>query len=103
MIGMETGLRRARFKLETFPEEYFDGYTKGEEWNGWACPYFSFETAKEIIESHNSFLNSRAWYDENEDKFVVQFPAETEEYYPIVANGEKLYPIGSMAWIWEEA
>lgn len=27
----------------------YDGYTDGTHWNGWACPWFTKETAKEYI------------------------------------------------------
>lgn len=100
---MEITLKKAQFKIETFPSELFNGYTDGENWNGWVCPYFSFEEAQKIAEAHEKLLNIQTRYEESEDKFTFEFPDETEEYKALMIEGKKLYPIGSAAWIWEEA
>ncbi len=95
-------MRAAKFIIDTFGNEAFDGFTLDETWNGWARPYFTFEQAQRIVEAHRSH-GDKAWYDEAEDVFsfemgedeVDSFPAETIE-------GRKLYPIGTGCWIWEE-
>lgn len=32
----------------------YNGYTDGTHWNGWACPWFTKETALEIADAHNA-------------------------------------------------
>ena len=35
----------------------YNGYTDGTHWNGWACPWFTKETALEIADAHNALMN----------------------------------------------
>ncbi len=37
----------------TGEDSFFDGFTKGETWNGFACPYFTFEQGQRIVEATN--------------------------------------------------
>jgi hypothetical protein len=98
----------SRFRNEALGFDSFEGYTKGETWNGWDCPYFTFEQAQKILnvfnEIHRIIGESRqAYYDSNNDFFA--FPRdsdETEIYKPVVENKIKYYPIGAFNWIWEE-
>jgi len=39
-------LKPAKFKLEALGYDTFDGFTKGELWNGWDCPYFTSKPTK---------------------------------------------------------
>jgi hypothetical protein len=97
-----------RFKNDALGFEAFEGYTKGENWNGWDCPYFTFEQAQKILKIHNELKRitgevAQAYYDFDNDFFA--FPVaddETEIYKPIVENNKKYYPIGAFTWIWEE-
>ena len=41
-------MRPTKFKIESLGCEVFDGFTKGEEWNGWDCPYFTFNQAQKF-------------------------------------------------------
>lgn len=100
--NIETELKKSSFVIDALHGYVFPGFTKGEEWNGWACPYFTREQAEGIVNIHCKVLNANAGYDSNEDKFVFEFPDETEEYSTIIVDGEKLYPIGTHVWIWEE-
>ena len=96
-------MRAAKFVMDAFGDEVFDGFTQGETWNGWARPYFTFEQAKRIVEAHQA-QGGKASYDQAEDAFsfemgeneVDSFPAETVE-------GRKFYLVGAGCWIWEEA
>lgn len=44
-------MRKAFFYLDCIEGRRFEGYTLGQTWNGWACPYFTEKVGKEIIES----------------------------------------------------
>lgn len=71
MIGQ---LRKATFTIDSLDGENFSGFTLGGNWNGWACPYFTFEQARRIVEAHRS-KGQKAWYDEARDVFA-QAPTE---------------------------
>lgn len=120
-----TAPRRERvFRPGTFTmdamEGPYPGYTAGESWNGWATPYFEFETAKRIAEDHVRIpelmkLNGiepgdyRATYDEEEDAFLFYEPINDDEAHyfaqTITVEGRevKVYAIGTYEWTWEEA
>lgn len=102
-------MRPAKFKIESLGYEIFDGFTKGEIWNGWDCPYFTFEQAQKILKNYNllrQIIGRRnlAFYDSIADVFV--FPSDDEDepetFEAINENGQKYYPVGAFCWIWEE-
>jgi hypothetical protein len=95
-------MRKAKFTLESLNNEYFSGYTNDEKWNGWACPYFSFEESARLVHVHNELLDIRSSYQQLTDHFVFEFSDGVEEYGSIFLEGQKFYQIGSGAWIWEE-
>ncbi len=71
-------MRLANFKIESLGYETFEGYTKDEDWNGWDCPYFTFEQAQKILKTYNmlrSIIRQKelAYYDSATDGFI--FPA----------------------------
>jgi hypothetical protein len=94
-------MEKSKFSIESLPGQIFEGFTTGEDWNGWACPYFAFEEACRIVEAHNKSNELPAVYDENKDTFIFEFPDEPEEYTAEQINGQKLYGIGTGGWIWE--
>lgn len=103
-----TAYKQGYFYIEGMGEDVVEGYTNGDNWNGWATPVFTFENAKKVIGmiEHNSH-DSR--YDEKSDSFLVTFEegsneVETFEGMDIVVDGEtvKVYPLGAYSWVWEE-
>lgn len=111
-------LARARFSMDSFvPGEQVEGFTIGETWNGWDCPYFTFEQGQLVVEAINraetqSTLDGLVgFYDETRDAFVFhyksqansQLPEENWDIFPPqLIEGKKLYPIGTGCWIWEQ-
>lgn len=95
-------MRKAEFTIDTFPGLKFSGYSNDEDWNGWACPYFTFEEAQKIVHAQNS-EGIKSWFDEEGDQFVFETDGEEESYPAVQENGHNLYPIGSSNWIWEES
>ena len=101
-------MRKAKFKIESLGYEAFEGFTKDEEWNGWACPYFTFDQAQKVLKQFNLLheiigQKGSALYDKNADIFV--FPDDDNEpeiFAAITENGQKFYPVGAFGWIWEE-
>ncbi len=89
------------FSLDMFSGVIFDGYTRGEDWNGFACPYFTFEQANQIVAITNE-NGIKAQYIEAEDAFMFVIEQETEMFYPARDEIIKLYPIGAFCWIWNQ-
>ena len=102
-------MRPAKFKIESLGYEVFEGFSKDEDWNGWDCPYFTFEQAQKVLKTYNELRRiigqkNLAHYDSSTDAFA--FPSdedETETFVSIIENGQKYYPIGTFCWIWEKA
>lgn len=99
-------MRFANFKIESLGYENFQGFTKDEDWNGWDCPYFTFEQGQKVFNTYNmlrSVIEQKdfAYYDSATDAFV--FPAndadEREVFAAIIEDGQKYYPIGTFCWI----
>lgn len=82
----------------------YEGYVEDRDWNGWACPYFSYEESVHIMNDLNKIQSNVMYYDANTDSFCI--PQEFNEIYKGVdietSDGIKhLYPIGNSYWIWE--
>ena len=107
---MSTEVRKAEFHFDSHPDTTFPGYTKGDTWNGWACPYFEREVAKEIAdhygEMHRYDNEEEYWaeYDSEEDIFLFYDTQgdEPRKFGPAEVEGRKLYPIGAYCWTWVE-
>ena len=96
----------------------FDGFTADIRWNGWACPYFTFEQAQAVIEQHNKLyeiafadgeeslhaacLYGKAFYDAEHDTFWFPMEGGEEDGFDGFerADGIKYYCIGSWCWTW---
>jgi hypothetical protein len=99
-------LREAKLQLDTYGAEEFAGFTAGETWNGFACPYFTFEQAQHVLMAHQN-LGLDAGYDRERDEFFFTLGHGDEEgpefYGPVRVGGLTVYPIGAGCWIWSEA
>ena len=95
-------------------EERFIGYSGGNHWNGWACPYFTRDEAERIVKhvnacsvDHNMY---NMHYDYATDTFVYHDGNndydETFEAvcYLDVDTGEMLtlYAVGAFSWTWDD-
>lgn len=77
----------------------FEGLTFGHAWNGWACPYFTFDVGLKIQEMVGDCLK----YSKDKDAFIFDvLDDEPEEYSAKIINGEKYYPIGNSSWCWDK-
>lgn len=99
-------MRETKFSLDTLGNQVFDGYTRDEDWNGWACPYFTFEQAERIVEAcRASGISAR--YDAALDAFNFELESgagekEVETYPAQEIEGRKVYSVGAFCWIWDE-
>ncbi len=58
-------MRPAKFEMDFLGSRDFEGYTYDEDWNGFACPHFTYEQAMQIVEAWIE-EGSPAKYDESE-------------------------------------
>lgn len=94
-------MRSGKFSIESKQDLVFSGFTEGENWNGWACPYFTFEESQKIVKAHIE-TGQKASYNAILDAFHFEVSNEYDFYEAIEISGQKLYPIGNSNWIWEE-
>lgn len=102
---------KAQFSIDSIPSKTFEGYSNGDDWNGWACPFFEFETAQQILKL--SEANGYSWsYEADNDTFAVRNSEDPADYSPEEFAGTKIqvdgheftvYGIGAYSWIWEVA
>lgn len=95
-------MRKARLVIDFLEGHEFEGYTRGEEWNGFACPYFTFEQARRVADAWHE-VGSNAVYDSDNDRFSFQMDNGEMDSFPLLEiDGMKVYAIGNGCWIWEE-
>ncbi len=94
--------QKSQFTLDGGPA--YDGYTKGDRWNGWACPYFTRGVIEEIAST---------WSDSEEDsikfvdgKCVITVCGETETIDMTSLETEEgikdVYDFGLLGFVWED-
>ncbi|HOX58189.1 MAG TPA: hypothetical protein PLC99_14990 [Verrucomicrobiota bacterium] len=82
-------------------DSQFQGWTKGELWNGWATPCFELEVAHKV-----AAMVPGSRLDSARDAFVTR--NQEEELWQgqsiVTTDGRllKVYPIGACAWCWDE-
>lgn len=108
-------LKKTIFNIDGMP--YFIGYTAGQHWNGWACPFFTKEVCQAICDyiMSDGTYEQKAFYDEKKDTFFVCTPDNVEDDSPDgvqeQADGADretedgtlhLYAFGAYNWIWDD-
>jgi hypothetical protein len=107
--------RKSHFSLDDSPS--WEGYTFGQTWNGFACPYFEHKVAVEILKDTTKANNQPEWaenkygwnYNPQTDTFTIIDPNDEGDHYKITGediavDGKivKVYGIGNFAWVWSE-
>ena len=64
-------LKPAKFVIDFLSHSEFEGYTKDEDWNGFACPYFTFEQAQRLTQAWRE-NGTKASYNSDSDQFSFQ-------------------------------
>lgn len=102
-------IQKTKFCIEGQPE--WKGYHyPAVKWNGWACPYFTEETARQISDWYNSHPEKNVkckWIgSELSIIFTNEDNAEPEVYRPVNIQYEgktiEVWPVGSHYWAWIE-
>ena len=78
----------------------YEGYTLGQTWNGFDCPYFSLSQALKIV----SDMDCLQFDDRMINIIDNTYTEEVENIEPCVLEtvdgGLIVYPIGLNAWCW---
>lgn len=109
-------VRPGKFEIEGSP--LFEGFTAGQTWNGWACPYFTLDNAKKVmaefggeeIPADQPFKKDadQWYYDSKKDAFRVNCDQYNDPYEmpgeDVEHNGQtiRVYAIGNGCWVWDE-
>lgn len=101
---------RQKFTADWLEKDY-DGYTFGEYWNGWSCPYFTKEQGLALLPEWNGTLeNEHITFDEAQDTFLIatgdpEWPFDQYKGQDIetVDGPQHVYPIGSFGYCWDDA
>jgi len=103
MTAPIVGFFKARFAIEW--AQRFPGYSRGQRWNGWDCPYFVQGVASRVCERH---YDGGFFFDDARDAFVCWFaddPKEQDVWSGMDIQTEDgiqhVYPIGAGNWIWD--
>ena len=59
-------MRKTKFNIDN-NENIYEGYTYGDTWNGWACPYFTKEVADQMTKDYEEAM----YYEERLDAYIV--------------------------------
>jgi len=98
---VEKKLKKAVFSMDCLPdgkEGNIDGMTYGYTWNGWACPYFTYENAMRLAELAPDL---HLWYYIEKDSFITTDESyDPQEFEAMIIDGVKYYPIGNYSWCW---
>lgn len=102
-----------RMELKEFWNEFTDAefscgdyWYKGKHrplinWNGFACPYFTYETAEAILRDVCNLEDAAFRYDESRDMFILTYQGvEDHEWEGLLFDGVKMYAIGAFNWTW---
>ena len=102
------GFRPGRFTIDGLPGTY-DGFTRGETWNGFAVPYFPLAEARHIAadfaaQPPNPDGQPIGEYDADRDVVRLRDPSsdDWDETSRVEIDGRSLYPVGAHLWTWEE-
>ena len=97
-------MKKKLFVVDGFRNPHI-GYTNGDNWNGWATPYFEKEEAMEIMHEFNECAESKMEYDPTYDQFFVLIDGDVDIWKGTDLETEEgikhLYGIGAYAWVWE--
>lgn len=62
---------KGKFQIED--GSIYEGYTNGNHWNGWACPYFTRQIAEQIAREVNADApDCTMCYDKANDAFIYK-------------------------------
>ena len=101
-------MRPGRFQIDGLAGVY-EGFTRGETWNGFAVPFFLLAEARRVADDFAAQPptpdgQTRAQYDADRDVIRLFDPSadDWDEFEPVEVDGRSLYPVGARYWTWDE-
>jgi hypothetical protein len=98
-------MRMAKFVFDLLGDQSFEGYARLEYWYGFACPYFTYDQAQNVVEAWLSWVG-QASYDSEHDQFTFEMIIEGRKnswsFSGVDIEGMRLYPVGAYYWFWDE-
>lgn len=99
---------KSKFSIDG--NEAYEGFTFGQTWNGWACPYFELGTALKIAEmcslpeegytvSYNAVINAFEMVESPEPEDTYNVEAQTIN---TVDGLKTVYALGAFGWVWDD-
>lgn len=84
------------FSLDAIEGKKFSGYTFGDDWNGWATPYFERPEANLVMEAlGGTYKDGKYLFDDGYDG--EEYEKETID---TVDGPKEVYAIGAYSWTW---
>lgn len=106
---------RRHFDIEEAYRDAFGaplaGWTRGERWNGWACPRFELAEARRIADWNNdaagdwrfTFDEATATFTLHDANYEGEEPERFEPFTLETTDGPRVvYAMGAWAWCWDE-
>lgn len=96
--------RKGRFGFDSEAEYPYVGYTSGQRWNGWECPWFELDEAQQIVADAT---HTGSKYNPDKDCFEQRDYADDEVYalpaQSILCEGKyvRVYIVVD-GWCWDE-
>ncbi len=81
-------------------ETKYAGYTFGDDWNGFECPYFEKEAADKMSMDMMGRAEGDTYVFEQEDDEPLTI---NSEIIKTVDGDKKVWPIGAYYWVWSDA
>ncbi len=88
-------------------QHVYHGYTDGDLWNGFSCPYFEHNEAVRLLTDQGNVWE----YQAEASAFAVKQADDPDDYEPEVFNRMtievdgapiEVYAIGAYSWVWDE-
>ena len=96
----------AQFELDSL-DKPLAGYTfKNDYWNGWGCPYFTFEAMQQLVTAVSDDEYITAFYSKHNDEFIffdhLNGHDDGQNYVnqigATIINGIKVYKAHELCW-----
>lgn len=89
-----------RFQLDGIGTAH--GYSVGQTWNGFECPYFTFDQTIALLRKAHLRFDYREV--DNGDGFIVYTDeSEPDIFEGMDIGGLRVYPVGAFCWAWSAA
>jgi len=93
-------MRKASFYLDCLPNDIWHGFTEGDTWNGFDCPYFTEAEGLRLNAALVALATAEGHIDDDDDTFDIRW--SFSDWRKGVHKGQPVYGIGAYCWTWSE-